>query len=307
MGQMILKEVFLFLIVFGGFTACMAGPYAPAAGQPGSTAIEKPDDPNDTSVFAGWADGWCDYIIGTNVIADWQTPQKALGVAKGDSFDIVCLGRGGRITLTFSTPIANGPGWDFATFENSVNDTFLELGYVEVSSDGVHFVRFDNYSQTASPVWAYGGFDPTDVTGYCSKYRQGFGTPFDLQELAGAELLDITRITHIRIVDIVGDGTYLDTAGNPIYDPYPANGSAGVDLDAIGVLHQKTLEADINGDGIVNLFDFAALGTAWQSGPESSYWNHKCDLEPFINDFVDIDDMLVMISQWLMTETWYAG
>ena len=301
-----LAVYFVLMLIGSLIPVVTAGPYAPAAEQPGSTAIRMPDDPNDTSVFSGWADGWCDYIIGEAVDAGWHTPEKSLGVAKGDSYDIVCLGRGGQITLTFSTPIADGPGWDFATFENSVTDTFLELGYVEVSSDGVNFFRFENYSQTPSEVSSFGIVDPANITGYCSKYRQGFGTPFDLSELVGIAMLDITRITHVRIVDIVGDGTCLDSVGNPIYDPYPTNGSAGVDLDAVGVLNQKTLEADINGDGIVNLQDYAVFSAAWQSDPESTHWNHKCDLLPFINDYIDMNDMLVMMSQWLMTEKWYS-
>ncbi len=282
--------------------AVAIGPYAPAAGQVGSTAISK-DDP---SIIA-WADNWCNYIVGTNVDAQWQTPEKALGVAEGDSFEIVCLGRGGRITLTFSTPIADGPGWDFATFENGVNDTFLELGYVEVSSDGVNFFRFDNYSQTAALVGAYGMIDPTDITGYCSKYKQGQGTPLDLNELAGVGGVDINAVTHIRIVDIVGDGTYTDTAGNPIYDPYATIGSAGVDLDAIGVIHQKTLQADVTGDGIVNLEDYAVFSAAYLSAPGDSEWNYKCDMEPFIDDYINMDDILMLIEQWLLTEQWYDG
>lgn len=283
--------------------AVAAGPFAPATGQVGSTAISK-DDPN----IIAWADNWCDYIVGTDVDAQWQTPEKALGAAVGGSFDIVCLGRGGQITLTFLTPIANGPGWDFATFENAVTDGFLELGYVEVSSDGVIFFRFNNYSLTSDPVPFVGGaVDPTNITGYCSKYRQGQGTPFDLNELAEVEGLDINAVTHIKIVDIVGDGTYTDTVGNPIYDPYPTIGSAGVDLDAIGVIHQKTLQADVNGDGIVNFEDYAAFSAAYLSTPEDPEWNYKCDVEPFINDYIDLNDILVLTEQWLLTEQWYDG
>ena len=279
-----------------------AGPYAPAAGQVGSTAISR-DDPN----IIAWADNWCDYIAGTYVDAQWQTPEKALGAAEGTSYDIVCLGRGGQITLTFSTPIANGPGWDFVTFENSVNDTFLELGYVEVSSNGVNFFRFDSYSQTADVVGPYGMVDPTDVSGYCSKYRQGFGSPFDLDELVGIEELDVSEVTHIRIVDIVGDGTYTDTDGYPIYDPYPTTGSAGVDLDAIGVRYQKTLQADVTGDGIVNLGDYAVFSAAYLSIPGDPKWNYKCDMEPFIDGHINMDDILVLTEQWLLTEHWYDG
>ena len=293
------------VLIYGLNPIAGAGPYAPAAEQEGSTAIEKPTDPNDTSVFAGWADGWTDYIIGAEVDAEWQTPAKALGIANGNSYDIVCLGRGGQITLTFSTPIANGPGWDFATFENGHSDTFLELGYVEVSSDGINFFRFDNDSQTVNPVGAFGIVDPTNISGYCSKYRQRFGTPFDLAELSGFAGLDINAVTHVRILDIVGDGTYLDTAGKPIYDPYATTGSAGVDLDAIGVIHQKTLQADVNGDGIVNLQDYAQFGAAYLSDPEDLHWNYKCDVAPFIDDQVDLNDLTVLFGQWLLTEQWY--
>ena len=354
---------FVLMLIGGLNLVAAAGLYAPAAGQDGSTAISKDDDS-----FVAWADGWCNYIIGIEVDAQWQTPEKALGKAEGDSFDIVSLGRGGQIALTFSIPIADGPGWDFATFENSVTDTFLELGYVEVSSDGINFFRFDNYSQTAALVGPFGMVDPTDITGYCSKYRQGYGTPFDLEELKGVSvLLDISLITHVRIIDIVeyaepadfngdksvnfidfglfavaygsevGDDNWnencdisnfadgkidlddlqmfvkkwlndcsnCDSNDNPIYDPYPTTGSAGVDLDAIGVIHQKTLQADISGDGIVNLEDYVAFSAAYLSDPISPRWNYKCDLEPFIDDYINMDDILVLTEQWLLTEQWY--
>jgi len=142
------------------------------------------------------------------------------------------------------SPIKNGRGWDFAVFENSFNDTHLELGYVEVSSNGADFLRFDNDSLTPKPVGGYGAVDPTDIDGLAGKYRQGFGTPFDLQDLATRDevlngTVNLSRITHVRIVDIVGDGTSLDTTGDVIYDPYPTVGSAGFDLDAIGVQYEN--------------------------------------------------------------------
>lgn len=211
---------------------CHAGPYAPAAGQGGSTAIDK-DDPN----IIGWATGYQDYVIGTNLDAAWQTPAKALGPATGGSSDIVGLGRGGAITLTFDSPIADTAGFDFAVFENSFSDTFLELAYVEVSSNGTDFFRFANDSLTPGAVGAFGSIDPTDVSGLAGKYRAGFGTPFDLAELAGVSgLLDVAHVGYVRIVDVLGDGTSLDTSGDPIYDPYPTTGSAGFDLEAVAVL-----------------------------------------------------------------------
>jgi hypothetical protein len=217
----------------GQSVLCYAGPYAPAADQAGSTAIGK-SDPG----IIGWATGYQDYTLGTNVDAVWQTPEKALGPAVGDSFDIVSLGRGGAITLVFGNPITDGAGFDFAVFENGIADTFLELGYVEASSNGTDFFRFANDSLSPNPVGAFGTLDPTNVDGLAGKYRQGFGTPFDLAELAGVSpLLDVANVAYVRIVDIVGDGTYLDSSGDPIYDPYPTIGSAGFDLEAVAVLH----------------------------------------------------------------------
>lgn len=212
-------------------------PYAPAAGQPGSTAIPR-DDPG----FSGWATGYQDYLPGSDVDPQWQSPDLALGAASGDAFDIVSLGSGGQITLTFDVPISDGTGWDFAVFENSFNDSFLELAYVEVSSNGSDFVRFDHYSFTPGPVGGFGALSPEAITGYAGKYRQGYGTPFDLWDLAGNVLIDITRVTHVRLVDVVGDGTELDSAGRPIFDPYPTAGSAGFDLEAVGVIHQAALD-----------------------------------------------------------------
>ena len=128
----------------------LAGPYAPAAGQLGSTAIAH-DDP----AIIGWATGYENYQPGSDVDLAFQVPENAIGQAEGTISDSVTLGRSGQITLSFSTPIRNGFGSDFAVFENSFSDTFLELAYVEVSSDGSNFFRFENDSLTPSPVGAF--------------------------------------------------------------------------------------------------------------------------------------------------------
>ncbi len=83
----------------------------------------------------------------------------------------------------------------------------------------------------------FGSVDTTNIDGLAGKYRQGFGTGFDLGLLAGTAGLDIDKVQYVRIVDIVGNGSARDSAGNVIYDPYPTTGSAGFDLDAVGVVH----------------------------------------------------------------------
>lgn len=221
---------FMALGLAAGSLPALAGTYSPAADQAGSTAVSK-----DSTDIVQWAAGYQNYQPGSNVAADFKTPEKALGKAVGSSFDIVSLGDQGRITLSFSGVIRNGPGWDFAVFENSFSDTFLELAFVEVSSNGNDFYRFPSFSFTASPVGGFGTVDPTNIDGLAGKYRQGFGTPFDLDLFKNVPGLNVNSISHIRVVDVKGDGSELDSLFSPIYDPSPTTGSGGFDLDAIGV------------------------------------------------------------------------
>ncbi|QBG48138.1 hypothetical protein EGM51_12300 [Verrucomicrobia bacterium S94] len=222
----------------------------------------------NSSSFVLWADGYTDYVCGTNLAPTWKTPEKALGAAVGDSYDIVGLGSGGEITLTFSQGIADGDGADFAVFENGISSTFLELAYVEVSSDGIHFVRFPNYSLTLEKVDSYGDVDPTLIYGLASRYKQGVGTPFDLSELIATSntiasgihefstefvadftnnigFLDFEHVSYVRLIDIVGDGNCFDSEGYAIFDPYPTFGSAGFDLDAVGVINRSAVSGEL--------------------------------------------------------------
>jgi hypothetical protein len=223
-------------LAFAG--TAQAGPFAPAAGVAGSNAIGK-----DSPAFVQWATGYSNYLPGPNVDATWRTPDKALGAALGSFDDIVVLGDGGRITLSFDGYITNGAGADFAVFENSFSNTFLELAFVEVSSNGSDFVRFPTFSFTASPVGGFGLIDPTNVDGLAGKYRAGFGTPFDLDLLRGAANLDVNKVQYVRLIDVVGNGSTFDSfpaqygGPHPIYDPYPTTGSSGFDLEAVGVIH----------------------------------------------------------------------
>lgn len=238
-------------VMFVCHSTSMAGPYSPGAGEPGSSAISN-THPNILS----WATGFENLVRGPIDIANpglgdatFGSGAEAVGAASGVSTDVVSLGDGGQITLTFATPITDRPGWDFAVFENGLqfgSDYFLELGFVEVSSDGTNFFRFDAVSltQTSTQVGAFDPIDPTDINNLAGKYVAGFGTPFDLNELDGVSvLLDIENITHVRVLDAVGsiDPAYRtqDSLGNTVNEPYAsAFASGGFDLDGVAVLHQ---------------------------------------------------------------------
>jgi hypothetical protein len=173
--------------------------------------------------------------------ANYGAEGSALG--KADNAP-VSLGDGGYAVVTFDKPVTNGPGYDFAVFENGLNDSFLELAFVEVSSDGVNFFRFPSVSntQTTNQVATFGTLDATKIDNLAGKYRALYGTPFDLDILAGIPGLDINRVTHIKIIDVVGCtqpayATY-DSKGNIVNDPWPTPfNTGGFDLDAVGILH----------------------------------------------------------------------
>lgn len=195
-------------------------------------------------LFKAWATDYMDYSPGFNLSTIWMTPEKALGRASDSVYDIVSLGEDGHIILTFNKLIYNGNGYDFAVFENSFDGKFLELAFVEVSSNGNDFVRFDTDTKWLLPVDSYGNMEPSKLKGFAGLTKVGYGTPFDLDDLKNKNeviqgKVDLNNIKYVKIVDIIGDGRELDSKGNHIYDPYPTNGSAGFDLDAIGVYNCK--------------------------------------------------------------------
>lgn len=192
-----------------------------------------------------WANGVADYAPGPNVSNQFRTATNALGsVDLGDGtydpFGIVSLGDSGSLTLTFPAPVADGPGPDFAVFENAFDARFLELAFAEVSSDGTNFTRFPAHALATNPVAPYSTniyMEAEAYAGVAGKHLQGTGTPFDLRVLAGTPGLDLRRITHVRLVDIPGDGSVTDSYGRAIYDPYPTIGSGGFDVDGVAALH----------------------------------------------------------------------
>lgn len=267
-----MKAIFLFINLF--FALSLQGQFAPSAGMAGTTAM-----PADSAIFVSWATdveierGW-QYIIDESFgQTEVGEPAAALGMA--DSPSVVSLGDGGRATLTFDQAIRNGEGFDFAVFENSFDGAFLELAFVEVSSDGENFVRFPATSNTQADedIGSFGWIDATKINNLAGKYQELFGTPFDLEELADNPALDVEKITHVRIVDVVGstDENYatFDQNGQAINDPFPTPfPSGGFDLDAVGVIHQNDLNPSENIDNqdfMLSIFpNPAKRGTSFQ-------------------------------------------
>lgn len=238
------RSLIFYLLLF--FTIPVLAQFAPAAGVQGTTAIHK-----DSSSFVNWATT-CSVTLGPEDISNPQSNTVTTGNSTmtigfpGNG--IVSLGDGGFATLTFEREIVNGPGWDFAVFENSFSDDFLELGYVEVSSNGFDFVRFPatSYTQDTLQIDAFGSVNAEKINNLAGKYKANYGTPFDLEELINEPLIDVNAISHVKIIDVIGsvNANYCsyDIYNNKINDPWPTPfPSSGFDLDAVGVINEAPL------------------------------------------------------------------
>lgn len=238
---------FVFVFSIGLIPSSLFAQFPPPAGQEGSTAI-----PADSEDLIGWGTaltvirGWKDIAQPDSGYVD--SGQIDFGIGAPDNMTL-SLGDGGAAVITFEHPIRNGEGWDFAVFENGFDDTFLELAFVEVSSNGQDFYRFPatSLTDTTAEIGTFGLLEATKLNNLAGKYRVGQGVPFDLAELANVPDLDIERISHVKLIDVVGtmDENYAsrDAQGNKINDPYPTPfAQGGFDLDAVGVRYQTIID-----------------------------------------------------------------
>lgn len=245
--------------LFALATVSAAGIYS---GPTGTTAnlYDTPISKTDDSIVA-WATEVVSYNPTSGVSTTYQNPETGYGSLGDLTAEQVDSGiEPGSIVLSFENGITNGDGKDFAVFENGfaygTNSIFMELAYVEVSTDGVNYVRFDSISLNTSPTTgsgAFSGWDCTNVYNLAGKNQSGWGTTFDLDELTGKEevlngLVDLNNIQYVRLVDIPGTGQYLDSLGNPIYDAWLTTGSGGYDFrlsEGIAVINEVPEPATI--------------------------------------------------------------
>ncbi len=236
----------IYLIVLSACFSLSAQDFPPAAGLPGSTAI-----PSNSIYIDEWVDE-VEVIRGPMDISQPSLGLASIGdadAAEGPSDPgVVSLGDGGQAIITLSSSISNHEGFDFAVFENGFSADFLELAFVEVSSDGENYFRFPSFSNTSTEeqIGPFNILDATYIHNLAGKYESQFGTPFDLMDLDTVLGLDISSITHIKIIDVVGSVQEVyasyDSQGNIINDPWPtAFESSGFDLESVAILLENEL------------------------------------------------------------------
>ena len=238
-----MKNLFLILVLIN--TTAFAQ-FSPILGAEGCIAISM-----NSPLFVAWAEngtverGWMNSADTTLGKVNFGFIEDCYGAPNPA---VLSLGDGGSATFEFSTTLFNGDGFDFAVFENGFDDYFLELAFVEVSSNGIDFFRFEAQSLTnlENQIGAFGLLETEKIHNLAGKYPGQWGTPFDLSELETHTDLNINAISHIRIVDVVGSINPLyasvDANNRIINDPWPTDFyMGGFDLDAIGIIHQNPL------------------------------------------------------------------
>ncbi len=195
--------------------------------------------------------------------------ENVLGKADGQT---VSLGDGGEIIVSFQNPIRNGVGPDFAVFENGFFSPptqniliYLELAFVEVSSDGENFFRFPSVSnqQTETQVTSFQSVDYRLYENLAGIFPVFWGVAFDLDDLIlnpdDIPLLDFENIYFVKIIDVVGSinpniASY-DSRGNIINESYPTPFSTGgFDLDAVSVINENPVSINEKETDIISIY-----------------------------------------------------
>jgi hypothetical protein len=151
-------------------------------------------------------------------------------------------------------------------------------------------------SQATSPS------TPPTSENLAGKHAANWGTPFDLAELHQhpdtlSGQLDLTAITHLRLVDIPGTGFFTDAHHNPIYDAHPTLGSAGFDLafsasQGVALLTPpNALPGDLNHDQRITPEDINTLTT--------NFNNPNFDLTA--DRLTNTDDLTRLVNELLNT------
>ncbi len=233
----------LFLILLTTFTFVLKAQFAPSVGKVGSTAIHA-----DSNCFIDWGSaahifkGYKNISTPDSGFVDVGSAESACGRAKENG--VVSLGDSGIAIVQFFNAIIDGPGFDFAIFENAFNDTFLELAHVEISNDGINYFKFPSFSLTQinTQLGPFNGIKAEKIHNLAGKYRSPYGTPFDISDLDTIYQNIPKEFYFVRITDVVGSinpkWATTDHYKNIINDPWPTPFiSSGFDLDAVGMIN----------------------------------------------------------------------
>jgi hypothetical protein len=284
----------------------------------------------------GGADPFADVIIsyapGANAAPGYLVPETALGAPERftgeDVFpsvvsafsppfgtdEIVSIGAGGHLAVSFDVPIADDPrnpfGIDVLIYGNAgfLDEAYPngicgglfaeEGGVVEVSVDGVQWVVVPGaVVDTMFPSDGWLDTGPYDTVP--GEVPSVFTRPVD-PDLGIFDFLGLDTAAVRALYDGSGGGTGIDLAstglasiccvrisnpGNPRLVP-------SIEIDALADVTPAT---DLDGDGAVGIVDFLALLKAWGTCPGAP---DPCIADVDRDGAVAVTDFLALLKDW---------
>ena len=267
------------------------------------------------------------YVAGSNPANGFTNPLVALGpperftgegIAPGvvtpfhpcfSTNEIVSIGAGGQLTLSFDPPLrdqANNPfGIDFIVFGNSfftdaaypsgvVGALAADGGTIQVSADGITWISIPNvFADGLCPTmgWVDGGaYAATNGV-----IATDPNTPVDPTWTA-ASLSGKTYDELVDIYDGSAGGAGVDLASVGLTQAIavriivPTGIHPNVEIDAVARVHASGNPADIDGNGLVNGADLAAVLTAFGTASSAADIDHS--------GLVDGLDLAAILAGW---------
>lgn len=245
-----------------------------------------------------FASGVVQYVPGEGVAPGFDDPASALGEPTRftgvGSFpgavtpfnppflpgEVVTVGAGGSLTLRLGTPAidaATNPfGIDLIVFHNGgyidaafpagvVGGTFFDGGTVEVSADGVEFFVVPSVAaEDHFPTLGY-----LDLPGPFVQEPGLVPSDFRLPVDPALETLGLGFDGLVAAYNGSGGGTGIDIASVGLaevrYVRISARAGQKADIDAVAVV-RPACEADIDGNGVLDAFDFIAFQNLFVAG-----------------------------------------
>ncbi|RLS28090.1 MAG: hypothetical protein DWH77_00790 [Planctomycetota bacterium] len=267
------------------------------------------------------------YVAGSNPANGFTNPLVALGPPErftGEGIspgavtpfhpcfgtnEIVSIGAGGQLTLGFEPPLrdqANNPfGIDFIVFGNSfftdaaypsgvVGALAADGGTIQVSADGITWISIPNvFADGLCPTmgWVDGGaYAATN-----GMIATDPNTPVDPTWTA-ASLSGKTYDELVDIYDGSAGGAGVDLASVGLTQAIavriivPTGIHPNVEIDAVARVHASGNPADIDGNGLVNGADLAAVLTAFGTASSAADIDHS--------GLVDGLDLAAILAGW---------
>jgi hypothetical protein len=202
-------------------------------------------------------------VLGSPPVADSYGWPVSITYSPWETTDVVSLGNGGSITISFDHPVVNNPldveyGIDLLVFGNSffatdwggdmrIIGTYFEPAKIEVSQDSITYYEIaDTFADALYPYTASAGnFVHATPLGIEYMNRQPADVEADFLGGCGGAQVDISNaigasldwIMYVRVTDIAGDGTIADIVGFADVVPEPA--TIFILLAGVGFLRRR--------------------------------------------------------------------